>query len=202
VRASLVVIIPGRVVSNNAVARASGGRVHKGARAREYQSLAAACVREAASQQAWCIPECARVAIVIFNTHIDADNGAKLLLDALKGVAITDDDRAHVRGVSIEHVVDGTVPRVEIAVMPCEPCEPAKTKRRKPTPATPGPDIHASFSEAMAEAKRRTAALRATDTALVAPRADKHVRTLDEMRSGDMLSMAERDALLKKVGIR
>jgi hypothetical protein len=166
--------VPGRLVSNNSVARADKGIVHKGANARKYQDFAAECAKEAVLQVGWVIPKCARILITVFNYSADADNCAKLLCDSIRGIAIMDDSRRHVRGVAIEHELDSGGPRAEVIVRPCEPLIKSKiSKKRRVTPKS-GEDV-AQGPEALP------------------------IRAIGDLKPGTLLSFAETAQLMAQL---
>ncbi len=130
---SLFVVVPGKPVTNNLVTRSRGaGAPYKNPRSRAYQQRVAACALEAAIAAHWISPPCARVDIVVINHYIDADNAAKTAVDALRGIAIVDDNRTHMRAISVEHAIDDVdpEPRIHITIEPCEPL-PLRSRKRK-----------------------------------------------------------------------
>jgi hypothetical protein len=184
----LTIVVPGRVASNNALPRGPANRTASGRRALEYKEHAHWCVVEAANAVRWNIPQCARVTITIFQTWIDADNGTKLGVDSLKGIAIIDDNRDHMRFISAEHAMDDGEPRIEITVTACEPLtfpNPRRAPRLRRDTRIPkeAPDIHAAFAEAQAEARRRVP------------------RSIDDMKNGETVSFADIPAILQRGGV-
>ena len=132
---ALTVIVPGAVVSTNESGRTIvAGRIRKGEDAREYAERVKSRALAAAVLAGWTMPQCARVALVLWNQRIDASNGIKGAEDALKGIAILDDNPRRVRGVSADHAIDDKGPRLEITITACEPLMRPKATRAKRTP--------------------------------------------------------------------
>lgn len=118
-------------VSTNSVARFSKGHAHVAPAASTFKQIVFQYASEAARDAYWEIPECCRVHIDAWNVRLDADNIPKLVIDAMKGATIRDDDRKHVRAISVEHESDNEGTRLCITITPCNPpIRPKKTRAK------------------------------------------------------------------------
>ena len=102
----------GPIVSANRIRAPFEGQMRKTKDAREDAKRVRLIATTAAA--GWAIPEAATVAIIAWNSRIDADNVSKCLLDAIKGVAWRDD--ADVMDISVSRRWDDGGERYEIII--------------------------------------------------------------------------------------
>jgi Holliday junction resolvase RusA-like endonuclease len=133
----LVIIVPGKAVSGNhktgqkAIARlvtdpntgqtrSKWGVINFTKKeALEYTKRIQSLARYAALQCRWVRPEYVRVDISLVCLSLDRDNGVKLAMDALQGIAYKNDSRVLDGG--IQKRKDNKGARIEIVVRPVDP---------------------------------------------------------------------------------
>jgi Holliday junction resolvase RusA-like endonuclease len=120
VSAILYFVVPGKPCSNNRKTRNYRTGATKSEAARLYETRVASIATAAAMKARWTFPECCRVQLVHWNGRLDADNGFKCALDAMRGIVFFDDSKRYVRGVRIELDNDGGEERIEVTVTRCE----------------------------------------------------------------------------------
>ena len=129
----------------------------------------------------WRIPEAAIVEIIAWNSLLDVGNVEKIPLDSLKGIA-WNDDRCVVK-LTVEKRRDRGGERYEVEVSPAEPLTKPKKARQEEVPQ----------SEVGAYLAQLTVVQRSDGSRALAP------RSLKQLRSGDVLTIEERDALLAEL---
>lgn len=115
----LTFTVPGKVVSNNRVARFGKGVAHKSGIASTYQQRVFQIAFAAVKNTEWQAPIACEVFISLWNQRIDIDNAPKLLLDGMIGCVYQDD--SVVRNLFVTKNVDEGEARVEVRVEPCVP---------------------------------------------------------------------------------
>jgi len=153
----------------------------------------------------WRIPEAAIVEIIAWNSLLDVGNVEKIPLDSLKGIA-WNDDRCVVK-LTVEKRRDRGGERYEVEVSPAEPLSTPKWKQ----PSKKIRDAAARGYEVLPPEKTLTRDELCRDPHAFAEyvldhtiRAKTNVtppRSLKQLRSGDVLTIEERDALLKDLEV-
>lgn len=115
--------VHGKITSANRVTRRVGNLSLKSASARIDTARIASLATAARAVANWTMPPRAWLAIVAYNSRLDAGNVEKVIGDGIKGILIADDSPRYLAMLTVEHRRDTRGERYEVTVRPLPAAE-------------------------------------------------------------------------------